>query len=175
TGVCSEAGIPGRTLLQLQVRLREVLPPLDGAHAGDAPDRPHDLLEVGQVLDFDDEGAGHPAFDGLDLRRADVGPGVRDRRRDLGEEAAAVVALDDEADEEAVARLGLPLDLDPPLRVVAQVEDVGAVGAMDRDPAAAGDVADDAVAGDRLAALGVPHHQVVEPLDADAAAAAPDP
>ncbi len=45
--------------------------------------------------------------------------------------------------------------------------DVLAVLAMDRDPAPERDVADDLVAGHRAAALGEPHHDVVDALDLD--------
>ena len=45
--------------------------------------------------------------------------------------------------------------------------DVLAVLAVDRDPAAERDVADDLVAGNRAAALGQPHHDVVDALDVD--------
>ena len=58
-------------------------------------------------------------------------------------------------------RLVAPGDRDQPLRV-GQVGDVGAVGAVDGDAAAAGDVADDLVAVDRLAAGGQVGQQVAD-------------
>src|SRR5207244_7914698 len=52
-----------------------------------------------------------------------------------------------------------PLDVDEPL-LLALVEDVVAVGAVDGDAAAAGDVADDRVARHRVAAAGQLREQV---------------
>ena len=57
------------------------------------------------------------------------------------------------------------------LRVLAQRHGVRAVLAVDRDPAAERDVAEDRVARHRPAALGQPQRDVVDALDADAVAA----
>ena len=59
-------------------------------------------------------------------------------------------------------------DGDEALGVLAQRGGVRAVVAVDRDPAAERDVADDRVAGHRAAALGQAQHDVVDALDADA-------
>src|SRR5690606_18046849 len=62
-----------------------------------------------------------------------------------------------------------PLDLDAPFRMLGEVQYVRAVGTVDRDAAAARDVADHVVARHRLAALRVPDERVVESLHPDAA------
>jgi hypothetical protein len=72
------------------------------------------------------------------------------------------------ADEKPLALVRVPLDVHATLRVVGEVEDVRAVAAVYRHPAATGDVADHVIPRDRLAALGVTDHEVVHPLDADA-------
>src|SRR5687768_15249980 len=64
---------------------REVLATFCREHTIHAPDVLHDLLQVIQVLHFDDEGAGHATFLRLDLGGGDVGAGVTDRCCDVGE------------------------------------------------------------------------------------------
>ena len=56
----------------------------------------------------------------------------------------------------------VPLDLDAPLGVVEQVDDVGAGRGVDRHALAAGDVADDLLAADRIAAPRAEDQHVVE-------------
>ena len=73
-----------------------MLPSLRGCDAVYAADVLHDLLQVRQVLHLHHEGAVHTALHALDLRLTDVGARGRDGGRDVGEEPAPVVALDDE-------------------------------------------------------------------------------
>ena len=62
----------------------------------------------------------------------------------------------------------VPFDVDAPLGVVQQVDDVGAVRRVHRHALAAGDVADDPLAADRVAAARADHHQVVGAAHGDA-------
>ena len=57
--------------------------------------------------------------------------------------------------------------VDTTLRVVQQVQHVGTGGRMDRHTLAAGDVAHNLLAPDRVAAACPEHHQIVEALDLD--------
>src|SRR5690606_19112913 len=103
-----------------------------------------------------------------------VRAGLRNRERDVRQQPAPVRALDDDSHKKAVLRLRLPLDLDAPLGVLGQIEHVRAVRAVDRDPAAARDVADHGITRYWLTALRIADHRVVHTLDADAAVALPD-
>ena len=62
----------------------------------------------------------------------------------------------------------VPLDVDAALRVVEQVDDVGTGRRVHRHALAAGDVADDLLAADRVAAARARHHQVVGAAHRDA-------
>ena len=85
-------------------------------------------------------------------------------------------ALTSTDDHERGRLVVVPLDLDEPLGLVSTSDGgVGAVGAVHRHAAAAGDEAHDLVAGHRRAAPRQPHHHVVEPLDVHAGGAALGP
>src|SRR5262249_39537622 len=64
-----------------------------------------------------------------------------------------VPGVDRNLDAEALAATSLPLDRREPFRIPAESAHVRAVAAVDRDPLAERDVADDVVAGNRRAAL----------------------
>ena len=85
------------------------------------------LLQVLHVADLDGHvDAAHLVVDGgLDV--ADVGVDPGDLRADVGEDALAILDLDAQPDRvgRGVGAL-VPLDVDPPLGVVEQVDDVGA-------------------------------------------------
>ena len=87
---------------------------------------------------------------------------------DVGVETAAIVALEREANDEPLALRFLPVDLEPPLRLVREQQQVRTIRAMDAHAAPARHVADDRIAGHRLTTLRVPHHQPVDALDANA-------
>src|SRR6266478_5237092 len=110
-------------------------------------DRLQDLVQVGVVLDLHQHRSEDDAVLRRELGTADVGSGAADRLADIGVEAAPVLAA-------------------------RERQQVGTVVAVDRDATALGDVADDGVAGDRLAALGVTDHQALDAVNLDAAAEA---
>src|SRR5437660_511814 len=82
--------------------------------------------------------------------------------------AEPVLTAHRQADDERLALGLLPIDVDAALRLGRKHQQVGAVGAVDRDTAPLRDVADHRVPRDRLAALGLSHHHPVHPLDLDA-------
>ena len=87
----------------------------------------------------------------------------------------AVERVDRDLDAEAARRrAGFPLDRREPLRIPHQRLRVRAVLAVDRDPAAERDVAEDRVARHRRAALRQPDEDVVDPLHLDPEALAGD-
>ena len=87
----------------------------------------------------------------------------------FGEHALAILRLDRQAH-----RVGrnisafVPFDVDAPLRVVHQVDNVGAVRRVHRHALAARDVADDLLAADWIAALGPEDHHIVGAAHLDA-------
>jgi len=114
------AGSPPRARL-----VRELLAAGDARDALHPARGLHDPLEVREVLDLHQRGAGDATVDRPQLERLDVGPRRADRRREIGVEPLPVLPLDREADEEALPRGLLPVDLEPPLRLVDEEEQVG--------------------------------------------------
>src|SRR5687767_3359815 len=153
----------------------QVLPPGDLRDAFHPPRRLHDLLEVGEVLDFHEDGACGPAVDRAQLHAPNIGAGSTHGGRDVGVQPPPIRALERQADDEALPLHLLPVDVQPPLRLMAEHEEIGAVGAVDADAAPPGHVAGHRIAGDRLAALGIAHHEPVDPLDAHPLRSAPHP
>ena len=90
---------------------------------------------------------------------------------DVAQQPGAVERLDLDRHHEGGGLVVVPLDLDDPLGVVDQAGGVGAVGAVHRHAAAAGDEAHDLVARHRRAAPRQAHHHVVEALDVHAGGA----
>src|SRR4029079_16043462 len=111
--------------------------------------------------------ARHAVFDGAAVRD-DVRAVLGERPGDVLEQPGAIPAVDGDLDAEAGRRrVALPLDRREALGVPHQRLDVGAVGAMDRDPATERDVAPDLVARHRCAALREPYEDVVDAGDDD--------
>ena len=100
-------------------------------------------------------------------RLEDVDPGLGEGPREVLEQAGAVPGVDLELDPVGGLVVAVPADVDEPLRRLLQGATLLAVLAVDRDPAAERDVADDLVAGHRAAALGEPDRDVVDALDLD--------
>src|SRR4029077_4939754 len=83
-----------------------------------------------------------------------VGTGSADDGGDFGEKAGAIARADGELDRESGFGAAAPLDGDAPFCLVHEVLDVGTRACVDGDAAAAGDVADNFVARNGIAALG---------------------
>ena len=90
----------------------------------------------------------------------DVHVVLREHARDIREQAGPIERLDLDLHEEDALRARRPLDLDHPLGLVHQRLHVVAVRLVHRDAGAAGDEADDLVAGHRRAASGELHQDV---------------
>ena len=93
---------------------------------------------------------------------------LRENVRYIAQQTRPVERLDLDRHHIIAGRVVVPLDVDDPVGLGAQAEGVGAVGAVHRHAAAAGDEAHDLVARNRRAAPGEPHHHVVEAFDVDA-------
>src|SRR6187431_139705 len=126
----------------------------------------HHVLQLAQV----------GAVEGEDVVRAAVVAGATVGFRDVdlffaeglahgGQDAGLVGGGDRELHRAVDLGFRVPAHLDAAFGV--GVEGLGAFTAVDGDPAAAGDEADDAVAGQRVAALGVAHQYVVDAADLD--------
>ena len=104
--------------------------------------------------------------------RANISTGVAKGLGDVGEQVFAVAAAGAQLHRKGGFALDIPLHLQQALGVFGDAADIGAIGAVDSDAAAAGDQADDAVAGNGGAALAEADHQILHALNADAAAVA---
>src|SRR5207237_6159046 len=87
-------------------------------------------------------------------------------------QAAPIVALEREPDEEALALRLLPINLEAALGLVRQQEQVRAITAVNAHAASARDVPHHRVARHRLTALRVAHHESIHALNPDALRAA---
>ena len=85
---------------------------------------------------------------------------VADDAGDSGEHAGTVFREDAEPHGKRGVRSGSPLNRNPALGFVKQIFNVGTILAVNRDPAAARDVADDLVAGNRVATFRAVNHQI---------------
>ena len=110
---------------------------------------------------------------GAAVRFADVDPLLAERVPDGGQDAGAVRGhRPGAAPARLIFALRVPRDLDAALGI--GVERLRAAAAVDRDAATARDEAEDVVAGQRIAALGVADEHVVDAVEADAAVVALD-
>src|SRR3954447_21009401 len=135
---------------------------VDRAQAGDGG------LQRLRVPHLDHEAVtGHRVLDEA-ARLDDVDPRLRERAAQVLQQPVAIPRVDLDLDLEPGLVLAVPRDRDEALRVLAQGDDVRAIVAVDRDPAAEADVADDLVARDRAAALGQAQRHVGHALDLDA-------
>ena len=126
----------------------------DAVDAVDAADVGEDGFELALIGDFQagfDAGvlAVRAAF-----QRADIGAGTADDGGDIGKQAGAILGADEEFDGEGSGIFAAPLDGDAALGLIEQVLDVGTRAGVNGDASAAGDVADDVVPGNRIAAFG---------------------
>src|ERR1035437_4579562 len=143
--------------------------PLDVAYARNAAHGGQQLFELFLVAHVD----GH--FDdtaiviglGLGFEAADVGILAGEHAGELIEHAGTIVGVDHDADGKGVRGGAGPFDFDLALHVVEQALDIGAHTGMHGDAFAAGHVAHDGLAADRIAALGAVDHEVVEAPDPD--------
>src|SRR2546427_12938424 len=104
---------------------------------------------------------------GQATRFDDVRARLRERAREVLEQSVAVPGVDLDLDDERGRELAVPGHAREALGILAQQCGVGAVLAVDRDPASQRDVAHDLVTGYRPTALGQAQHHVIDAVDLD--------
>src|SRR3569623_516903 len=141
---------------------------------GQLPDLVEHAAQIGDTGDLHREGhVGEVLlFVGPRLHGDHVDLVVSQHRGNVAQQPVAV-----DCDDAYVDGIGLllaaPLDLDEALRALVLIaQHIAAIAAMDGDAAAAGDVADDALARHRFAAARELGHEIADAHDADAAALA---
>src|SRR4029077_1932549 len=123
-----------------------------------------ELFAVGNVQGHHDQGMQRLAGA---FEMADVGGGAADGAGHLGENAGAILGAYAQVHRESGLGGAGPFDGDAALGFVEKIANVGAGGGVHGHAAAAGDVADDLIAGDGVAALGAMNHQVVVAANED--------
>src|SRR5690606_20402616 len=142
--------------------------PADAVHHAQATGTADDVGQVGPVADPEreadhgDVGVALEVFDAFD-----VGFGLGDRRRHLGQRTGLVLGLDDQRHVVLADHLAVPADGHPAVGRLAVVGDVGAVHPVHHDALAGGVVTHDLVAGDRHAAVGEADHAALVAGDQD--------
>src|SRR5690242_8367792 len=134
---------------------------LDIEHAGNTFNASENVLQLLAVPHIESDFDPCANIFSTTFKSPNVGARFADDASDGSEHSGPVFGDDAQSHREFSMRGAGPLDGDPPVGLVQQVFNVGAVLAVDGDPSAAGDVADDVVAGNRIAALGAIDHQVV--------------
>src|SRR5690606_12242502 len=123
----------------------------------DRPNAADDLRELLAVAHFQPEDeSGRIAFR-VDAHVIDVALRRGDAAGELREQTDAVERADLDLGEELALHVALPVHRDPLRRLLAVLDQVPAVAAMNDDAAAARHEADDLVARDRVAAARVVH------------------
>ena len=138
--------------------------------AGDLADAVHNFLEMLEVGDFQDHIHLGLSVLAVGLNVADVGAGVADDGDDLFQHAGAVVADQGEFDgigNGLAFNVAGPFNVDAAVGFVEKIGDVGAVDGVDGHAFAAGNVADDGFAANRVATAGAIDEQVAVPADDD--------
>src|SRR6266851_5485342 len=123
-------------------------------HPGDLADTVHDFLEVFQVGDFEDYIYAGLAVLATSFYVADVGVGVADEGGDLFEHAKAIIAEKRDFDgigNRLTVFLAGPEHVDAAVGFVEKISDVRTVDGVDGNAFAAGDIADDGLAANRVA------------------------
>src|SRR5229473_2457367 len=137
----------------------------DAEDAGNFADVDEDGFELSLIGDFQIGvnariGAIRAAFEIVN-----VGAGSADDGGDFGKKSGAIACADRELDGESGFGAAAPFDGNAAFGLVHKVLDVGTRSRVHGDAAAAGDVADDFVAGNRVAALSAVNKQIVVAFD----------
>src|SRR5262245_18028186 len=123
-----------------------------------------------EIADLDgDVDARVPVVVGVGFHVADVGVDIGDLRADSCEQSFSILDFHRQFDRVGTGAAVplVPLDLDAPLRIVEQVDNVRTCRRVDRYAFAARDVADDLLAANRVAAAGAKHHEIVHAAHLD--------
>ena len=128
-------------------------------------------VKVAEVFGFNDKfDDGFAVVVVMDVDAADVGVVVGDDGGEFLKHAGAVVAVDRDFDGIALRTAAIfayagPLDGDAAVALVKQVLHIGAAAGVNGDAFAAGDVADDFFAADRVATARAVDEEIVLALD----------
>src|SRR5712692_6107406 len=137
----------------------------DAENAGNFADIDEDGFELPAVGDLQiGVNAGVGAI-GTALEVVNIGTGSADDGGDFGKQAGAVASSDSELDGKLGFGAAAPLDGDAAFSLIHQILNVGAQASVHGNAAAAGDVADNFVAGNGIAALGAVNEQVAVALN----------
>src|SRR5208283_1613552 len=102
---------------------------------------------------------------GAAFESANVGAGVADDGRDFREEAGTILGADEEFDGESGGAATTPFDGDAAFGLIEKILDVGANAGVHGNAATPGDVSDDVVTGNGIAAFGAEDQQIVLTTD----------
>src|ERR1700674_4042710 len=98
---------------------------------------------------------------GSAFKIANVGAGSADDRGNFSEQAGAILGANCQLHRESGRALAAPFDRDAALGLVHQILHVWTGASVDGYSATTGDIADDFVAGNRIAALGTKYQQII--------------
>src|SRR5271166_2227713 len=149
--------------------LLNFLQPLHFVDAGNFAQASHDLFQVFEVGDIEDDFNAGLAVGGVGSDVADVALGVADDAGDVLQHAEAVVAIDGEFNRIGRRRaiVASPLNIDAAFGLIHQIGDVRTAYRVDRDSLAAGDVSDDAFAADGVTTAGAIDEHIALAFDHD--------
>src|SRR5260370_13187447 len=136
----------------------------DAENAGNFAYIRKDSFELALVGNFEVGVDARVGAIGAAFEVVDVGAGSADDGSDFGENAGAIPGTNGKLHGEGGFGSAAPLDGDAALGLVHEILDVGAHSSVHGDAAAAGDVADDFVPRNGIAALGAVYEQVVVAL-----------
>src|SRR5216684_4422898 len=137
----------------------------DTENAGDFLNIDQDGFELAFIGDFEVGVNARVGAIGAAFQVMNVGTSSADDGGDFGEKTGAVACADGELDGKLGFGTAAPLDGDAAFGLVHEILHVGTRSGVHGHTAAAGDVADNFVAGNGIAALGAVNEQVVVALD----------
>src|SRR6266436_2796686 len=137
----------------------------DAKNTGNFLNVDEDGFELAPVGDFEVGVNASVGAVGTAFEIVNVGTGSADDGGDFGKKAGAVARADGELDGKLGFGAAAPLDGDAAFGLVHEILHVGTSSGVHGHAAAAGDVADNFVAGDGIATLGAVNEQVVVALD----------
>ena len=138
-------------------------------YAGDFADAVDDIFQMFQVGNIQNDIDVGLAVAGAGFNVADVGFGIADHGCDLFQHAEAVVAENGELYWVGAGRSIIvgPLHVNLAFRLIHEIHDVGTIEAVNRHAFAAGNVADDGFAANRVTTTGAVDQQVALSGDAN--------
>ena len=142
--------------------------------AGDAPHGRNQLFELLLILHIDshlDERVPCRIEFSLGFQTPNIRALIGKNRRDLVQQAGAIVCMNYQFYRERGRRRAFPGHIDLALRLIEQVLHIGAELGVYGHAFAAGHVAHDGLSANRIAALGAINHQIVHPAHLDHAVA----